>query len=232
MQTAAILVVGDEILAAEVRDENAPFLLRALNDAGVSVVRVTTTGDDPAAIVSELRHARALADAVFVSGGIGPTHDDVTRPAVAEAVGRPLEMHPEAEQRIRAWYGDVVTEAELSMALLPRGSTLLNGAKTTTFGFTAGGVYVLPGVPFLFQDISRALAPCLGGALRHRRELTCRQREGEIAPALAALQSRASDVAIGSYPVYDDGRWFVRVVLRASDEGRLEEVERELNGLL
>lgn len=228
MHTAAILVVGDEILAGEVRDENAPYLVKAMSDAGVRVVRIATVGDEREAIVAELGRLRALADAVVVSGGIGPTHDDVTRPAIAAAVGLPLEVHAEAEQRIRSWYGGDVNEAELSMALLPRHALLLDGQKTTTFGFRVSGVYVLPGVPYLFRDIGAGLVSSFSCTPRHRVELTCLRREGEIASALAEAQAQATDVSIGSYPLYADGQWRVRVVLRADDEARVAEVARRL----
>lgn len=232
MANAAILIVGDEILSGEVVDENAPYLIRAFAEAGVEVARVVTAPDRRDAIVQELRHLRALADAVVVSGGIGPTHDDVTRPAVSEALGLPLEANPEADRRIREWYRERVTPAELDMARMPRGAELVGGRTTNTFGFTVGGVYVLPGVPFLFRDIAVGLPARFGARPLHRDELLSRRREGEIAPDLAALQGRCGDVAIGSYPVYDDGRWHVRVVVRAADPARLREVVHALRALL
>jgi molybdenum cofactor synthesis domain-containing protein len=235
MDTVAVLIVGDEILSGEIADENGPFLLKTLSGAGIRVTRLVTVPDRETDIVSELRRAREAADAVVVSGGIGPTHDDVTRPAVARAIGASLVSHPEAEALIRGFYRDRVTEAELRMALMPAGARLVCGVATGSFGFGVSAVYVLPGVPFLFRDLARGLVAEFRARPLHRAEVVTRRREGEIAPCLAALQARAQDVAIGSYPVYEAGDWHVRVVVRAADPGRLEEavaqVRRDLDGL-
>jgi len=228
MATVAILIVGDEILEGEVVDENGPLLLHVLREAGVPVVRLVTAPDDEAAIADELRRLRALADVVVVSGGLGPTHDDVTREAVADALRTDLVRHPEAEARVRGFYADRCTEAELGMARMPRGAQLLDGLETKTFGFEVGGIYALPGVPFLFRDIVAGLKDAFAGAPVHRRVLETGRREGQIAPGLAAAQQRAPDVAIGSYPLYSKGTWRVRVVLRSSDPARLDEVAREV----
>ncbi len=232
MTRAAILVVGDEILAGEVTDRNGALVLSVLPAAGVPVVRLVAVPDREEDIVDELGRLRALADVVIVSGGIGPTHDDVTRPAVARALGVPLETHPDAERRIRAWYADRATDAELGMGVLPAGARLLPGERTGTFGFEIGGVHVLPGVPLLFADILKPLAATLPARTTYREVLSTGRREGEIAPSLAAVQGRSPDVAIGSYPVLEDGRWHVRVVLRAIDPDRLAAVAREVRAVL
>jgi molybdenum cofactor synthesis domain-containing protein len=232
MRSAALLVVGDEILSGEIRDENGPFLLRRLRDLDVPVLRIVTAPDEAGAIEAELRHLRALADAVIVSGGIGPTHDDVTRPAVARALGVALASHAEAEARIRSFYADRVTDAELGMARMPRGARLLDGVTTNTFGFRIGGVFVLPGVPFLFRDIVEGLVSAFEGRPLLRAELTTRRREGEIARGLAALQGACLDVAIGSYPVFEEGRWHVRVVVRSASETALEAAVAEVRARL
>lgn len=232
MASVGILIVGDEILSGEVRDENGPFLLETLRDAGIGVPRVVVAPDDAEAIGQEIAHLRALSDAVVLSGGIGPTHDDVSRPAVADALGLDLEVHPDAEARIRGWYGDAVTAAELEMSRMPRGAELVRGERTGTFGFAIGGLYVLPGVPALFRDIARGLPRYFSATTLHREELVSNRREGEIAPELARLQGRCLDVAIGSYPVYETGRWHVRVVLRCTDEARLAEIAAAVRALL
>jgi molybdenum cofactor synthesis domain-containing protein len=232
VRTAAILVVGDEILSGEIADSNGPYLLARLASAGVRVARVVVTPDDEDAIADDLARLRALSDAVVVSGGIGPTHDDVTRPAAARVLGVPLARHEEAERLIRGFYRERVTDAELSMADWPRGARILLGPRTGTFGFSCCGVHVLPGVPPLFRDLADVLAVELAGPPLHRTELLTHRREGEIAPGLAAGQARAHDVAIGSYPVLEDGRWHVRVVLRGPDAARVAEVAREVRGAI
>lgn len=232
MESVAILIIGDEILSGEIRDENGPYLLKVLNDAGVRVERIVVVPDRREEIVQELRHLRAVADAVVVSGGLGPTHDDVTRPAVAESVGVELEPNAEAVERVRGFYADRATDAELAMADMPRGAALVNGRRTPTFGFRIAGVYALPGVPYLFRDIAERLPEEFETKPLHKRELASRRREGEIAPHLAKVQGECPDVAIGSYPVYEKGSWHVRVVLRATDEARLAEVAARLEPTL
>lgn len=227
MDTVAILIVGDEILSGEIVDENGPFLLRVLTEAGVDVVRVVTVGDQQHEIAGELRRLRAFADAVVVSGGIGPTHDDPTRPAIAEALGVDLETNAEAEARVRSFYREDTTAAELGMAEMPHGAQLLHGKKTGTFGFSVRGVYALPGVPFLFRDLACALPEAFATRPIYRAVLETTCREGVIAPRLSDIQDASPDVAIGSYPIYDAEcrRWHVRIVMRAPDPDRLAEVE-------
>jgi molybdenum cofactor synthesis domain-containing protein len=229
MSSVAVLIVGDEILKGEIDDENGPYLLRELRRVGVPVERIVTVPDRSELIVEELARLRTLVDVVVVSGGLGPTHDDVTRTAVATALHRDLVVHPEAEARVRGFYAEKVTDAELAMACMPRGARLVDGLKTGTFGFEVDGVYALPGVPFLFRDIVDGLKASLAQTPLHRRVIETRRREGQIAPCLAAAQERSPDVAIGSYPIYEaQGRWRVRVVLRAADPARLDAVAREV----
>jgi molybdenum cofactor synthesis domain-containing protein len=228
MRTASILIVGDEILSGEIRDENGPYLIQRFAAAGVRIQRVAVCPDREEEIVAELSRLRALADAVIVSGGIGPTHDDVSRPAMARALGVPLETHSEAEARIRGFYGALTTTAELEMSRLPRGSRLVHGPRTGTFGFAVSGLYGFPGVPFLLKDLTDAILPEFRGAPLSRAEILTNLREGEIADCLTETQRGAPEVAIGSYPVFTDGRWIVRVVVRGEDAGRVGVCERGL----
>jgi molybdenum cofactor synthesis domain-containing protein len=228
VKTASVLIVGDEVLAGEVRDANGPYLVERLTALGTRVVRVVTVPDREPDVVGELRHLRGMADAVLVSGGIGPTHDDVTRPSVAAALGVPLEQHEEAADRIRRWYGDKTTDAELSMSFLPRGSRLLSGLRTGTFGFAVASVYVMPGVPSLLRDIAEGMADEFRGAPLHREEVHTDLREGEISDDLTRLQSHALDVAIGSYPHLDGGRWSTKVVVRSTDAERARSVSADV----
>jgi molybdenum cofactor synthesis domain-containing protein len=229
VRTAAILIVGDEVLSGEVADANAPFLLARLATLGARVVRAAAVRDVPAEVVDEVRRMRGIADVVLVAGGIGPTHDDVTRPAVAAALGVPLERLPAAVAHIRRWYGDATTEAELSMADLPRGSRLLHGAKTSALGFVASGVYVFPGVPFLLRDLVEGSTGEFTGEPLHRAEVTTELREGEIAESLTAIQAAALDAAIGSYPAMDaEGVWRTRIVVRSVERARAEAVAADV----
>jgi molybdenum cofactor synthesis domain-containing protein len=221
VKTAGILIVGDEVLSGEVRDENGPFLISRLAAFGSRVVRVSVVADAIDEIAGGLNALRAVADAVVVSGGIGPTHDDLTRPAVAKAVGVPLELHPQARDQVSLWYGDRATEAERRMAWLPRGSRVLRGPRTNTLGFAVAGVYVLPGVPSLLRDLVEGLSAEFAGPSLHREEVHTDLREGEIAEDLTRIQSVSLDVAIGSYPTLDaSGRWRTRIVVRSADGDR------------
>ncbi len=228
VRSVGILIVGDEILSGEIADVNGPWLITRLSEIGVRAVRQVVVPDDEREIAAELLRLRAMADAVVVSGGIGPTHDDVTREAVARALGVPLEEHDEALGRIRGFYGERATDAELAMALIPRGARLVNGKATNTIGFAVGGMYILPGVPFLFRDLIEGFASEFTAQPLHKHELRSDLREGEIAPFLAEFQGAAPDVAIGSYPVCEDGCWYVRIVLRGADPTRLAAIADEL----
>lgn len=228
MRTAALLIIGDEILSGEIEDTNAPVFLRRCREVGVPVKRLVVVGDDADTIATELTRLRALADAVICSGGLGPTHDDETRVAVARALGLELEPHSQAAERIRGFYGEKTTESDLSMAAFPAGARLVVGPETGSFGFEVSGVYALPGVPFLFRDIVEGLLPDFEGAPLHRHEIVSHMREGELAPRLADFQGRWQDVAIGSYPECIDGEWRVRVVLRGADQARVTALAGDL----
>ena len=167
---------------------------------------------------------RAVADVVLTSGGIGPTHDDLTRGTVAEALGLHLVRHAEALERVERWYGAKTTEAERTMADLPEGSVLLRGARTDTLGFAVANVVVLPGVPFLLRDLVDGSAERFAGPPLHREEVHTDLREGEVAPALTAIQAGSLDVAIGSYPILDGHRWWTKVVVRGADASRVAAV--------
>ena len=222
MRSVGILIVGDEILRGEIVDENGPWLIGRLGEVGVRTVRQVVVPDVEDEIAGELTRLRGMADAVVVSGGIGPTHDDVTRPAVARVLGVGLERNAEADAKIRGFYGDVVTEAELAMADVPEGAWLVKGARTGTIGFGLPGLYVLPGVPFLFRDLIEGIVPDFQAEPLHREELRSDLREGEIAPVLAAMQGEVPEIAIGSYPVCVEGCWHVRVVLRGADPAQVQ----------
>ena len=232
VRTLSVLIVGDEILGAEVRDLNGPHLLARARAWGAPVRRAVTVPDDEGAVVEALALLGARSDVIVVSGGIGPTHDDVTRPAVARVLDAPLVRHAEAERRLRGFYGAEVTAADLSMADLPRGATLVDGLRTSAFGFRVRDVVVLPGVPSLFADLVDGMAPWLGGPPLERAEIVTPHREGEIADVLAAAQSGADDVGIGSYPELEGGRWRVRIVVRGTDPDRVRAVRVRLEAEL
>jgi molybdenum cofactor synthesis domain-containing protein len=231
---ARLLIVGNEVLSGEVTDQNIAFLTRRLTGLGTRVRGIRVVPDEDDVIIEAIREGIAPGHPLLVTGGIGPTHDDRTRSAVARALELPLRRHAEAESRLRAGYGARLTDAELDMALLPEGARLAPGPKSGVFGFVVGAVYVFPGVPDLLVDVFEAVAGDFAGAPEHRVEVATRLKEGDFAPALAAVADEFPDVAIGSYPTRDAAGWMVRLILRGVDAARVaaaaERVRRVTHG--
>lgn len=221
-RSAALLIVGDEILSGDVEDQNTPFLTRRLWELGILVARVVIVGDRREAIVEELERLAAAHDFVLVTGGMGPTHDDVTRQAVADALGLPLEPHAEARDLLSADYGERLTPSEAAMAELPRGARVMRGRQQLAFAFRAGSVIVFPGVPVLLQDIFEMAAEELISAPFFKETLWVRGKEGDFSEPLAEIQRAHPAVGIGSYPVFLDGRYRCKLVLRSRDSSALE----------
>ena len=221
-RTAAILVIGDEILSADVPDQNTPFLSRRLWELGILVERIVVLGDRRDELAAEIRHLVGRYDFVLVAGGMGPTHDDVTREAVAEALDLPLEVHPVATELLAADYGERLTPAEAEMAMLPRGARILHGRGRLAYAFRAGKVFAFPGVPALLQDVFDVAAEELLSAPMYKETVWVRGKEGDFSEILRAIQGRHVTVGIGSYPVFAAGRYRCKLVVRARDRGALE----------
>jgi len=215
-ETAALLIVGDEILSGEIVDENARYMTLGLTPLGIRVREMRVVPDEIVPLSQAMRDLGGTADVLFVSGGIGPTHDDVTRQAVAKVVSRELVRHAEAEARLRTGFGASITRAELSMADLPAGATLLHGKTTPCFGFAIDGIYVLPGVPFFFRDLFDPIVDAWAGRPYYRDELLSRRREGHMAGELRLLQEAFPQVSIGAYPIRQ-GEFVTRIVVRSLD---------------
>lgn len=216
-RTAALLIVGDEILSGEIQDQNTPFLTRRLWELGILVERIVVLGDRHPELVAEIRRLWPAHDYVFLTGGMGPTHDDVTREAVAEALGLPLELHEEARDLLASDYGPRLTPSEANMAMLPEGARLLRGRQRLAYAFRAGNVFAFPGVPILLQDIFESTADELLSAPFYKETLWVCGKEGDFSEPLAGIQRAHVTVGIGSYPVFLDGRYRCKLVLRARD---------------
>lgn len=227
-RSAAVVVVGDEILSGEVVDQNTPFLTRRLWELGIQVERILVLGDREDRLAEEIGALAAARDFVLVTGGLGPTHDDVTRPAVARALGVPLESHAGARELLADDLGDRLTPAEEAMAMLPRGARVLRGRQRLAYGFRAGNVFVFPGVPVLLQDIFEIAAEDLLSAPFFKETLWVCGKEGDFSETLAGIQGRHPTIGIGSYPVFLDGRYRCKVVLRGRDLEALRETAREI----
>lgn len=219
------------MISGEVPDENAAYLARRLSEAGVAVGRITFLPDAREVIAGEIRQLSSEFTHVFVTGGIGPTHDDRTRAAVAEGLGRPLVLHTEAESFLARSYGESLTEADAAMAELPETATLLHGSHRV-FGFRVDNVYVFPGVPFLLRDLFEQLLPELRAAPYLTRELWTESKEGIFSRPLQQVQERFPGVRIGSYPTSVAGRYRARIVLRCRDEADLVACETAVHEAL
>ena len=231
-RSAALLVVGDEILSGEVEDQNTPFLTRRLWELGILVAKIVVVADRREEIAGELRRLASAHDFALVTGGMGPTHDDVTRQAVADALGLPLEPHAEARDLLSADYGERLTPSEAAMAELPRGSRVMRGRQQLAFAFRAENVIVFPGVPVLLQDIFEMAAEQLLSSPFYKETLWVRGKEGDFSEPLAAIQGAHPAVGIGSYPVFLDGRYRCKLVLRSRDALALERAAREVRDVL
>jgi molybdopterin-biosynthesis enzyme MoeA-like protein len=230
--TAAVLILGDEILSGEVPDENAAYLSRRLWKAGVIVGRIVFLPDGLPVISDEIRAVAPRFTYVFVTGGIGPTHDDRTRAAVAEALGLPLSPHPEAEAFLRRGYGEALTAADAGMAQLPAGAELLRGNQGRAFGFRVRNVHVFPGVPFLLRDLFERILPEIRTTPYLVRELWTESKEGVFSCGLAGVQARFPGVRIGSYPTAVGGRYRSRILLRCRDASDLAACEEAVSEAL
>jgi len=232
--TACVLIIGNEILSGRTQDANLAFLARGLNEVGIRLREARVIPDDPDVIVSTVNAVRRAFDYVFTTGGIGPTHDDITAQCVADAFGVALIVHPEAKRLLETHYPPGhLNEARLRMAMVPEGAVLLPNPISRAPGFQIGNVFVLPGVPTIMQGIFEQLKHRLvGGEKVLSRSLSCHLAEGTLAKDLGALQARYPDVEIGSYPYFRRGDFGVTLVLRSTDRERLAAATEELRALI
>ena len=214
--TAAVLVIGNEILSGRTRDANLGYIAEKLGAVGIPVGEARIVPDVEERIVEAVNALRARFDLVFTTGGIGPTHDDITARAIARALGVAFARNAEAERRLRAYYDPaMVNEARLSMADMPAGVELIDNPVSAAPGFRLENVHVLPGVPKILQAMIDELVPRLaGGRPIASRALTVFAAEGDLAALLADLQARHEGVEIGSYPFFRQGRFGTTVICR------------------
>jgi molybdenum cofactor synthesis domain-containing protein len=220
---ACVLIIGNEILSGRTQDANLAFLAQGLNEIGIRLREARVIPDDAQTIVGTVNEVRAKFDYVFTTGGIGPTHDDITSACIAEAFGVPLILHPEAKRILESHYPPGgLNEARLRMAQVPEGAALLLNPISRAPGFRIENVFVLPGVPQIMQAIFNELKHRLhGGAKVFSRSVSCALGEGTIAQDLAALQARYGDLEIGSYPYFRRSDFGVTLVVRGIERGRI-----------
>jgi molybdenum cofactor synthesis domain-containing protein len=230
--TAAMLVIGDEILSGRTRDSNLHFLAGELNRHGIDLREARIVADDHAGIVAAVNELRAAHTHVFTSGGIGPTHDDITAEAVAAAFGVPISVRDDARAILQAHYdrqGTELNEARLRMARIPDGATLIDNPVSAAPGFVLGNVHVLAGVPQVFEAMVASVIPTLtGGAPLLSQSLRIDRGEGDIAGPLSDLARRYPSLSIGSYPFVKDGVYGATIVIRGADGAAVDAAMGEL----
>ena len=201
--TAAILIIGNEILSGRTQDTNVKFIAERLDKAGIKLLEVRVIPDDESAIVETVNTLRAHYTYVFTTGGIGATHDDITAACLAKAFGVPLEINEETFTILQNHYKESFNASRQRMALMPRGSELLKNQICTATGFKIENVYCLAGMPTVMQNSFTLLLPSLKtGAPFVSNTVKCDLREGDIAQALTDIQNAYVSVEIGSYPFY------------------------------
>lgn len=234
MSRAALIIIGNEILSGRTQDRNLAYIAQALNDAGVKLMEVRVIPDLEGAIIETVNALRGAFDYVFTTGGIGPTHDDITTAAIAKAFGVNVVRHPEAERRLLKHYTpEQVNEARMKMADIPEGATLIDNPVSSAPGFIIGNVYVMAGVPSIMQAMLDQVIPSLKGGLPTRsKTLSANITEGTIAADLTEIQNRYPDVEIGSYPFMKQGRLGTSLVARATDTARLAACAADIQAML
>ncbi|MBL8602195.1 MAG: competence/damage-inducible protein A [Myxococcales bacterium] len=222
-RTAAHLVIGNELLSGKIQDANTLTLANTLRPLGIALRRVVVVPDEVALIAAEANALRATHDYVFTSGGVGPTHDDVTVEALAHALGRRVVRSPEIESLLRAHYGDALTDGHLCMANIVEGTRLHSGLDPKWPTMVLGNVFVLPGVPEIYRYKLDGLLGLLRGDdapfVTHRVYLD--RDEGALKPYLDAVVQAFADVAVGSYPRWRDPEYSVMVTFDGRDEARV-----------
>jgi molybdenum cofactor synthesis domain-containing protein len=219
--TAALLVIGDEILSGRTQDKNISQVALWLNDQGIRLAEVRVVPDDVGRIAEAVNALRAANDYVFTTGGIGPTHDDITVDAMAAAFEVPVVIHPAARKILEDYYGDRpggLTDARLRMARVPEGAELIANPYSGAPGVRMGNVFILAGVP----DIAASMLEALSGKLEGGRPVVsvtvgARAPESEVADLLRETEQANPGVAIGSYPFFTDGRYGANFVIRSED---------------
>ncbi len=223
--TACLLVIGNEVLSGRTQDANIKFLASRLGAIGIPLREVRVIPDVAETIVSTVNEVRARFDHVFTTGGIGPTHDDITSECIAAAFGVPWEPHAEAWARMDAHYppGEF-NAARQRMATMPRGATLIENKISVAPGFTIGNVHVMAGVPRIMQSMFEALAPSLAGGppIVSRAVYAIGLLEGRVAEGLAAIQQRHPGLDLGSYPFYRATGSGVALVAKGPDLAEAE----------
>lgn len=232
--TAAVVVIGNEILSGRTKDLNLGYIATGLTGIGVRLIEGRFIPDIEATIVGTVNELRAKFDYVFTTGGIGPTHDDITAASISKAFGVSLILHPVAEKLLRNHYGpENITEARMRMAHTPQGAELIDNPVSIAPGFRIGNVFVLAGVPRICQAMFDGLkGQLIGGDPVLSRTVSGYIGEGVIAKDLGLLQDRHPALEIGSYPFFRQGRFGASFVIRGTDKAEIDGTAAELHAII
>jgi molybdenum cofactor synthesis domain-containing protein len=233
--SAAVLLIGDEILSGRTKDKNLGYIADFLTALGIDLLEARVVGDNEAAIVAAVNDLRSRYSYVFTTGGIGPTHDDITADAVAKAFGVPIDHDPQAVALLQAFFSEIgrePNEARMRMARLPQGARMIPNPVSKAPCFQIGNVHVMAGVPAIMQAMLQELAPGLArGVPMRSAAVTIRAGEGDIAAGLGSIQKAHPTVVIGSYPFEADDGFAAQIVLRSRDDQALATALEEVRKL-
>ena len=232
--TACMIVIGNEILSGRTRDANLAWIAEQLNQTGVRLMEARVIPDIEQVIVDTVRDVRDRFDYVFTSGGIGPTHDDITADSLAKAFGVGIDVHPEARARLERHYAaGEFNEARMRMARIPDGARLIDNPISKAPGFILGNVYVMAGIPVIMQAMFETIRhELVGGTPLQSRTIAAELPEGRMAQGLRQLQEDFPMVDIGSYPFFRGNRPGSSIVLRSTEADRLAEAADRLKGMM
>lgn len=234
--TAAVLIVGNEILSGRTKDANLAYIGEGLTEIGVRLCEARVVRDVEEEVIEAVRVLSDRYDVLFTTGGIGPTHDDITCECVAKAFGVPVVQNPEAAKVLSEWFesrGIEANGARMRMANTPEGATLIENEVSKAPGFTIQNVHVMAGIPRVMQSMFDAIKPTLRrGAKMLSRSIECNVGEGTVATGLSDLQDRYPGFELGSYPFSRDGKFGTVLVARGTDAGTLETIAGEISQMV
>ena len=231
---AGLIIIGNEILSGRTQDKNLSYLANWLNEIGIQLSEVRVIRDEEKVIIDTVNHLRSEYDYVFTTGGIGPTHDDITSLSIARAFGVELEINDKALAILKEYYKDgELTEARMKMTMIPVGAELVDNPVSKAPGFKMDNVFVMAGIPSIMQGMLEGARRFLkGGDVVKSMSIDVFTPESNVAQALTDLQKKYNDVEIGSYPFSKDNRFGTTLVMRSSNEKRLHQCDEELKELM
>ena len=231
---ASLIIIGNEILSGRTQDNNLSYLANWLNEIGIQLAEVRVIRDEEEIVVETVNYLRSTYDYVFTTGGIGPTHDDITSLCIAKAFGVELEINSGALGILKEYYKDgELTDARMKMTMMPVGSELIENPVSRAPGFKMDNVFVLAGIPSIMQGMLEGARKHLTvGEVVKSKSIDVFTPESNVADALTDLQDKYSEVEIGSYPFNKDNRFGTSVVMRSSDEEKLKNCESDLKELM